>query len=242
MANDDQILKKQVFLKNKKWNIQIATSTAMNSESTLHCGHLLNFFGPPHNVDWLGHVTVMVDEKIEALTAKVNVLAESMVALATTVHSLQRSLPQAPPPPPLTRWMKKAAQKETYPIKDNQIEMVVDDVQQQHEKQLFLDIVDLNQESPKEKDNCKMNISNSNDKPVGSHLDLRQKRNFVPLGVNLGKVFCILEAKGVLKPLQLKFPNSIQKGGGYSGLSRMQSKTSSIKRRLIQLSLITGQQ
>ncbi|KAI8530072.1 hypothetical protein RHMOL_Rhmol11G0026700 [Rhododendron molle] len=111
--------------------------------------------------------------------------------------------------------MKRAAQKETYPIKDNKIEMVVDDVQQQHEKQLLLDIVDLNQESPKEKNSCKMNISNSNDKPMGSHLDRRQKRIFVPLGVNLEKVFCILEEKGVLKPLQPKFSNSIQKGGGY---------------------------
>ncbi|KAI8555154.1 hypothetical protein RHMOL_Rhmol05G0152500 [Rhododendron molle] len=131
-------------------------------------------------------------------------MAESVAALATIVHSLQRSLPQAPPPPPPTRWMKRAAQKETYPIKDNQIEMVVDDVQQQHEKQLLLDIVDVNQKPPKEKNSCKMNISNSNDKLVGSHLDRRQKRNFVPLVVNLGKVFCILEAKGVLKPLQFQ--------------------------------------
>ena len=155
----------------------------------------------------------MADKKIEALAAKVNVLAEFVVALATIVHSLQRSLPQAPLPP--TRWTKRAAQRETYPAKDNQIEMAVNDLQQQHEKQLLLNTIDLNQESLKEKNSCKMNISNSNIKMVGSHLDRRQKRNFVPLRMNLEKVFCILEAKGVLKPLQPKFPNFIQKGRGY---------------------------
>ncbi|KAF7132656.1 hypothetical protein RHSIM_Rhsim09G0076700 [Rhododendron simsii] len=74
MANDAQILKQQVFLKTKKII-----------------------------VDWLEilDVTAMADKKIEALAAKVNVLAESVAALATIVHSLQRSSPQAPPPPPL---------------------------------------------------------------------------------------------------------------------------------------------
>ncbi|KAI8559628.1 hypothetical protein RHMOL_Rhmol04G0188100 [Rhododendron molle] len=157
----------------------------------------------------------MADKKIEALATKVNILAELVAALATIAHSLQGSPPQAPPPPPLTRWMKRAAQRETCPAKDNQIEMVMDDLQKQHEKQLLLDTVGLNQESLNKKNSCKMNISNSNDKLVGSHLNRRQKRNFVPLGVNLGKVFCILEAKEVLKPLQPKFPNFIQKGGGY---------------------------
>ncbi|KAI8559645.1 hypothetical protein RHMOL_Rhmol04G0189300 [Rhododendron molle] len=33
--------------------------------------------------------------------------------------------------------------------------------------------------------------------------------------MNLEKVFCILEAKGVLKPLRPKFPKFIQKNGGY---------------------------
>ncbi|KAF7149847.1 hypothetical protein RHSIM_Rhsim02G0189200 [Rhododendron simsii] len=157
----------------------------------------------------------MADKKIEALAVTVNVLVESVATLATIVHSLQRSPPQAPPPPPPTRWMKRTAQRETYPAKDNQIEIVVDDLQQQHEKQLLLDTVGLNHESLKEKNSYKMNISNSNVKLMGSHLDRRQKRNFVPLGMNLEKVFCILEAKGVLNPLQPKFPNFIQKGRGY---------------------------
>ncbi|KAF7144893.1 hypothetical protein RHSIM_Rhsim04G0134600 [Rhododendron simsii] len=60
-----------------------------------------------------------------------------------------------------------------------------------------------------------MNISNNNVKLMGSHLDRRQKRNFVPLRMNLEKVFYILEAKVVLKPLQPKFLNFIQKGGAY---------------------------
>ncbi|KAF7133126.1 hypothetical protein RHSIM_Rhsim09G0076900 [Rhododendron simsii] len=146
-------------------------------------------------------VTGMADKKIEALTAKVNVLAELVAALSTIVHSLQRSPPQAPPPPPPTRWMKRAAQRETYPAKDNQIEMVVDDLQQQHEKQLLLDTVGLNQESLKAKNSCKMNMSNNNVELVGSHLNHKQKRKFVPLGMNLQKVFYILEEKGALKPL-----------------------------------------
>ncbi|KAF7126440.1 hypothetical protein RHSIM_Rhsim11G0017300 [Rhododendron simsii] len=71
----------------------------------------------------------MADKKIEALVAKVNVLAESVAALANIVNNLQRSPSQAPPPSPPTRSMKRAAQRETYPARDNQIEMVVDDLQ-----------------------------------------------------------------------------------------------------------------
>ncbi|KAF7136143.1 hypothetical protein RHSIM_Rhsim08G0145200 [Rhododendron simsii] len=141
-------------------------------------------------------VTAMADKKIEALAAKVNGLAESVAALATIVHSMQRSPRQVAPPPPPTRWMKRAAQTETCPAKDNQIEMVVDDLQQQHEKQLLLDIVGLKQESLKEKNSIKMNLSNSNVDLVRSHLNHKQKRKFIPLGMNLQKVFCILEAKG----------------------------------------------
>ncbi|KAF7135007.1 hypothetical protein RHSIM_Rhsim08G0125900 [Rhododendron simsii] len=94
----------------------------------------------------------MVDEKIEALTTEVDRLAKSLAILSAIVHDFQKSPPQASPP--LTRWMKRAAQIETHPTKDNQIEMVVDALQQQHEKQLLIDTVDLNQESFKEKNSC----------------------------------------------------------------------------------------
>ncbi|KAI8542846.1 hypothetical protein RHMOL_Rhmol08G0171300 [Rhododendron molle] len=104
-----------------------------------------------------------------------------IVGLMAAFRSLQRSLPQAPPPPPPTRWMKRAAQRETCPVKDNQIEMVVDDLQQQHEKQLLLDAIDLNQESLKEKNSCVL----------------------------------YLESKRGIEAVAAKFPNFIQKGGGY---------------------------
>ncbi|KAF7117120.1 hypothetical protein RHSIM_RhsimUnG0003100 [Rhododendron simsii] len=45
----------------------------------------------------------MTDKKIEALAAKVNILSESVAALATIIHNLQGSPPQAPPPPPSAR-------------------------------------------------------------------------------------------------------------------------------------------
>ncbi|KAF7148806.1 hypothetical protein RHSIM_Rhsim03G0114300 [Rhododendron simsii] len=62
----------------------------------------------------------MADKKIKALAAKVDVLAKSVAALATIVHSLQRSFPQAPPPPPPARWMEKAVQAKIHFAKDRQ--------------------------------------------------------------------------------------------------------------------------
>ncbi|KAF7137200.1 hypothetical protein RHSIM_Rhsim07G0160400 [Rhododendron simsii] len=84
--------------------------------------------------------------------------------------------------------------------------MVVDDLQQQDEKQLLIDTIDLNQESFKEKNSCEMNISNSNVKLVGSHLNRRQKRKFVPLGMNLEKSGLYLGSKRECEA----FKNAIQ--------------------------------
>ncbi|KAF7135111.1 hypothetical protein RHSIM_Rhsim08G0145300 [Rhododendron simsii] len=91
MANDGQIVKQQVFLKTQKII-----------------------------VDWLGNVIAIADKKIEALAAKVNVLDESMAALANIVHNLQRSSPQAPPPPPPVRWTEKAVQVEIHFAEERQ--------------------------------------------------------------------------------------------------------------------------
>ncbi|KAF7132984.1 hypothetical protein RHSIM_Rhsim09G0076400 [Rhododendron simsii] len=62
----------------------------------------------------------MADKKIKALATKVNVLAKSVAALTTIVHSLQRSSPQAPPPSPLVGWTEKAVQEEIHFAKERQ--------------------------------------------------------------------------------------------------------------------------
>ncbi|KAF7127461.1 hypothetical protein RHSIM_Rhsim11G0007700 [Rhododendron simsii] len=77
----------------------------------------------------------MTDKKIEAQAAKINVLAESMAALATIVHNLQGSPPQAPPPPPPARWMEKAVQTEIYFTKERQGRTMMN-LQPQHVEQI----------------------------------------------------------------------------------------------------------
>jgi hypothetical protein len=77
----------------------------------------------------------MADKKIEALAAKVNVLAESVAALATIVHSLQRSSPQPSPPPPPARWTERTVQAEIHSAKEIQGRTTMN-MQPQHMEQV----------------------------------------------------------------------------------------------------------
>ncbi|KAF7130251.1 hypothetical protein RHSIM_Rhsim10G0109800 [Rhododendron simsii] len=75
----------------------------------------------------------MTDKKIEALAGKVNVLAESVATLATIVHNLQGSPPQAPPP--LARWTEKAVQTKIHFVKERQGRKMMN-LQPQHVEQI----------------------------------------------------------------------------------------------------------
>lgn len=106
---------------------------------------------------------------------------------------------------------------ETHPTEKNRVGRAMKHLQPQHAKQLHLQTTstrvriedDLNQGLlDKSKMKASINLSSaSNINLVGSYFNQRQKREFVPLRMNLEDIFYILKAKGDLKQLQPKFRN-----------------------------------